>query len=320
MHPKHLSRLRFAALALILFACAFAEANDLLVLNNAATPAVLRYNGSTGAFVGKFASISGTPYSMTFGPDGNLYVGTSNNISRYDGLSGALLNVFVPTTNGTTNPRPLDMAFGPDGNLYVTGAGTKPVWRYNGNTGQFIDTLTTFNVGSAPEGLTFGADGNLYVADGFNVDRYNGITGAFMSHFAGGGGLERAGEVRFGPDGNLYVVGNSLLKFNGRTGAFIAELQSIGGEDFAFGLDGNLYVSGFPGIDRYNTSGTLLNNFVPRDSGGLSSPNALVFVPEPGTVFVMVSLSLIMLRRGTRFHCREKRSLWSGNRLARARE
>jgi WD40 repeat protein len=300
MNSNRVSRLQTAALALTLFTCAVVEGNDLLAINNAgSSSAVLRYNEDTGAFVGKFSSFSGIGYSMTFGPDGNLYVGTSNNISRYDGQSGALLNVFVPTTNGTTNPIPLDMTFGPDGNLYVTGGGNKPVWRYNGITGQFINAFTTTSTfGSQPGGLTFGADGNLYVADGFNVDRYNTTTGAFMNHFAGGGsGLERAGEVRFGPDGNLYVVGNSLLKFNGKTGAFNSNLFLIGSENFAFGLDGNIYASGFPGIDRYNTSGTLLNNFVPRNSGGLSSPGAIVFVPEPGTTLVMVSLSMIFRRR-----------------------
>jgi len=256
MNANRVSRLHFAALSLAVFACAVAEANDLLVINNASSPAVLRYNGSTGAFVGKFSSFSGMGYSMTYGPDGNLYVGTSNNISRYDGQTGAFLNVFVPTTNGTTNPRPLDMTFGPDGNLYVTGGGNKPVWRYNGTTG------------------------------------------AFMNHFAGGGGLESAGEVRFGLDGNLYVVGNSLLKFNGKTGMFISSLSLIGSENFAFGLDGNLYTSGFPGIDRFNTSGSLLNNFVPRGSGGLSGPGAIVFVPEPGMILAMVSLSTILLRPG----------------------
>src|SRR5437868_13599387 len=165
MSINRVSRLHTAALALIFFTCALVQANDLLVINNAGSAsAVLRYNGSSGAFVGKFSSFSGTGYSMTFGPDANLYVGTSSNISRYDSLSGALLNVFVPATNGTTNPIPFDMTFGPDGNLYVTGAGNKSVWRYNGSTGQFIDAFTsTATFGSQAEGLTFGADGNLYV-------------------------------------------------------------------------------------------------------------------------------------------------------------
>jgi streptogramin lyase len=300
MKTKRLSRLLIAALALTVLTCAVAEGNDLLVMTSSGSTGILRYNGSSGAFVGKFTGFSGTGYSMTYGPDGNLYVGTSNNISRYDGQTGAFLNVLVPTTNGTTNPTPFDMAFGPDGNLYVTGAGNKPVWRYNGSTGQFIDAFTGSTSGSQPEGLIFGADGNLYLADNFNVDRYNGITGAFVNHFAGGSGLERAGEVRFGPDGNLYVVGNSLLKFNGKTGSIISNLSSIGSEYFAFGPDGNLYTSGFSGIDRYSTSGVLLNHFVPTGSGGLSGPRALVFVPEPGTLLAMVSVSTILLGRRCR--------------------
>jgi len=253
----------FAA-ALVLLLSVGTGANDLLVINNAISSAVLRYDGSTGAFVGKFASFNGNGQSMTFGPDGNLYVGTSSNISRYDGQSGAFLSVFVPTTNGTTNPIPFDMAFGPDGNLYVTGRGNKSVWRYNGSSGQFLDAFTsTATFGSEAEGLTFGADGNLYVADGFNVDRYNPATGAFMNHFAGSGsGLERAGEVRFGPDGNLYVVGNSLLKFNGKTGAVLSALNSIGSEDFAFGLDGRDVHDGRMLLPAADVGGHLRNDRV----------------------------------------------------------
>jgi DNA-binding beta-propeller fold protein YncE len=55
---------------------------------------VLRYNGSTGAFMGVFASGGGLtmPIGLAFGPDGNLYVGTrSGNIIRYNGTTGAFI-------------------------------------------------------------------------------------------------------------------------------------------------------------------------------------------------------------------------------------
>src|SRR4051812_43842690 len=85
--PHRVLRFHIVALAVSIFACAVAEASDLLVINNGSSPAVLRY-GSTGAFVGSFASFSGLGYSMALGPDGNLYVGSGNNISRYNGQSG----------------------------------------------------------------------------------------------------------------------------------------------------------------------------------------------------------------------------------------
>ena len=54
---------------------------------------------------------------LTFGPDGNLYVASAytSTVLRYDGQTGAFLNVFASEGVGY----PEDMRFGPDGNLYV---------------------------------------------------------------------------------------------------------------------------------------------------------------------------------------------------------
>src|SRR5690348_10418837 len=50
---------------------------------NSGTNAVLKYDGTTGAFLGTFVSDGSggmnTPIALTFGPDGNLYVGTGGN-------------------------------------------------------------------------------------------------------------------------------------------------------------------------------------------------------------------------------------------------
>jgi len=41
------------------------------------------------------------PIGLAFGPDGNLYVGTrSGNIIRYNGTTGAFIDVFVPAGRG----------------------------------------------------------------------------------------------------------------------------------------------------------------------------------------------------------------------------
>jgi hypothetical protein len=119
---------------------------------------------------------------VTFGPDGNLYVGDSgfrtgnSAVLRYQGPSGptpgAFMDVFVPTGSGgllTTQAA----LFGPDGNgdghqdLYVTnseftGVGADKakngnLKRFDGVTGAFIDTFISTGSGGLnnPTGLTF---------------------------------------------------------------------------------------------------------------------------------------------------------------------
>jgi hypothetical protein len=62
---------------------------------------VLRYDGTTGQFLGVFVPAGSgglnQPEGLEFGPDGRLYVssGGTNNVLRYDGNSGAFLDVFT---------------------------------------------------------------------------------------------------------------------------------------------------------------------------------------------------------------------------------
>ncbi len=92
------------ALALVLLLPRPAAA-DLLVLSNH-TNEVLRYDGRTGAFLGAFVSAGSggldDPGDLTFGPDGNLYVGSfaTDEVLRYDGATGAFLDAFVSAGSG----------------------------------------------------------------------------------------------------------------------------------------------------------------------------------------------------------------------------
>jgi DNA-binding beta-propeller fold protein YncE len=124
------------------------------LLGNPENNRVLRYDGTTGAFIDTFVAPGsgglGEPDGIVFGPDGNLYVSsrqTDNNVLRYDGINGAFLGVF------TDRPvlAPDGVVFGPDGNLYVSSGGTREVLRFDGTTGAFIDIFAT-------EGLVFPED------------------------------------------------------------------------------------------------------------------------------------------------------------------
>jgi streptogramin lyase len=285
-------------------------AADLLV-SSWNTDEVLRYDDSTGAFLGAFVSAGsgglGAPRGLTFGPDGNLYVNSfgTDQVLRYDGSTGAFLDAFVPDVGGLGGGS--DLTFGPDGNLYVSlgqdinGEGAQ-VLRYDGSTGAFLDAFV-FNFSGAadaePFGLTFGPDGNLYVSVDFvpsvppaEVQRYDGSTGAFLDALVSQlGGLS---GLTFGLDGNLYVsnngVADQVLRFDGSTGAFLDAFVPTGSgglnepSGLTFGPDGNLYVSSLDTnqVLRYDGStGAFLDVFVAAGSGGLNAPRDLIFTPEP---------------------------------------
>jgi len=328
-------KLRFAfrlALAYVtLSISAFAAQPPDLFVSSPGFDSVLRYNGSTGAFINQFASGGGLhfPADLVFGPDGNLYV-TNNvlrinegGVLRYDGRTGAPLPspgnpgaFFVtPNTGGLDGPEGL--TFGLDGSLYVTSVmidgGGFPiggVLRFNGTTGAFVDTFVPFSHDLGfPSDVLFGPDGNLYVSvqtfgGGGDVFRYNGATGQLIDEFARGGPLTAAEGIVFGPDGNLYVSnrgGNSILRYNGATGACLDTFVPArsGGLDgpqaLLFGPDNNLYVSsmgGPQGVLRYDgRTGAFIDIF----ASGASSPTGIAFapaaIPEPSSS-MLVAIAL----------------------------
>ncbi len=119
---------------------AFGPGGDLFVASND-TGQVLRYHGTTGAFLGVF--VSDYDGSLTFGPDGNLYLGTNDGVRRYSGSTGAFLDTFVADgSGGLENAR--DLVFGPNEDLYVANDftfSTGNVLRYNGSAGAFLDVF-----------------------------------------------------------------------------------------------------------------------------------------------------------------------------------
>ena len=146
-----------------------------------------------------------------------MYVGGfhSDNVVRFNGQTGAFMNVFVPAFTGGLDGTDA-VTFGGDGDLYVGSRFTHSVLRYDGGTGQFLGTFATGGGLGEPFGVTFGESGDLYVASRGNnsVLRYDGITGAFEQNFASAGinrptyllfaslsiGGQTSGPVRDQPD------------------------------------------------------------------------------------------------------------------------
>ena len=132
---------------------------------------VLKFNGTTGAFIGKFVTDSSGglngPRGVAFGPNGNLFVTSqsSNQVMEYDGTTGAFIAVFVNIPSGDPGALslPRDLAFGPDGNLYVASFGSGDVFRYNGSTGAFMDDFIPAGTGdlNGPTFLLFGESSSV---------------------------------------------------------------------------------------------------------------------------------------------------------------
>jgi streptogramin lyase len=288
---------------------------------------IARFNEVTGAYLGDFVNAGSggltTAHSMTFGPDGNLYVTDVENRSvlRYNGLTGAFIDTFVTPGSGGGG-RTATIAFGPDGNAYVSSEAG--VLRYHGTTGAYINTFIPNGNGIlSANGMLF-RQGLLYVtcAENQSVFRFNAQTGQLVDHFvsSGSGGLNNPYHgITYGPDGNLYIASHSnnrVLRYNGSTGAFIDAFVPAGSggllEPFAirFGPDGNLYVASelTNSILRYDGStGAFLGTFI-GGPGMVSRPVDIIFlsqVSEP-TSLALAGIAVVgwfgirLRRRGVR--------------------
>lgn len=203
--------------------------------------AVMRFNPTTGAFLGNFVSLPGNydPAGLRFGPDGHLYVSRfvgqgapmgSGSVDRYNGTTGAAMGTVVPNL---TNPTALTFS---GSNLFIASFGNG-VTIFDGTTASKFIPLGTGGL-LGPNGLTVGPDGNFYVVDLFGdaVRRY-GPGGTFIDNFVNGGPLagEFPSDLLFDGEGHLLVstLGSTfamptgdLLRFDAMSGAFMDSLAS----------------------------------------------------------------------------------------------
>jgi WD40 repeat protein len=222
----------------------------------------------------------------------------TDNVLRYDGVTGDFLGEFVTAGSGGLDV-PFGMDFGPDGNLYVAGGGSEPrVRRYDGATGAFVGDFTPL-FAEAVRGIAFEPDGNLYGTSAGVVFRANGITGAFIDNFVDLGLGELATGFTFGPDGNFYVgsfFANEVLQFDGTTGDFIkvfAEIPIAGSMGnvgaVIFGPDGSLYVNlpnnGDDVLRFDGLTGDFVEPFIPELDTHPDGPLGMVFGPD-GDLYV----------------------------------
>ena len=307
-----LNRLGILATFLLVLPAVYA---DLLVADRNSS-SITRYDSTTGQFLSTFvpAGSGGLlhPQMMVMGADGNLYVGSSNNVNsnfntsilEYSGIDGSFLGTFIAAGSGGIGVIE-DFIFRANGHAYVGDGG---VYEYS-STGAPIGIFAT-----GGDILSFGPDGNLYAGSNssFTVLKFNGSNGVNLGTFVGAGnGLNTIGDVVFGPDGNLYIsTNNRVLKYNGTTGAFISTFVAIGsgGLSSPVGMafsGNNLFVtsSGSNKVLEYDgQTGAFLQAFATTN---VSTPEAVVFradpssVPESSSIVLLTTLvsGLFVMRR-----------------------
>jgi sugar lactone lactonase YvrE len=227
-----------------------------------------RYNATTGAFMGTFASgpINGVRTIVFRG--GYMYVASeyTNQVLQYNATTGAYVGVFVAAGSGGING-PWGMAFDSAGNLYVSGRNSNSVVKYDTN-GNPVGTYIAAGSGglNLPEGIAFDPSGTyLYAASsGTNqILKYNASTGAFVG-VAASSGLSSPHYVVFGADGLMYVSsgGNSrIIRFT-QNGTYVDDYVPAGSGSLAdphwmaFGANGDLYVGGTGSDDQIHQFGT----------------------------------------------------------------
>lgn len=124
---------------------------------------VLRYNGTTGAYLGEFVTNGSGgligPADLAFGPGGSLFVASRGtyNVLRYNGTTGVFQGAFA--SDGNTS-EPFGLVFGPDGFLYVSYCGADHIVRFNGSTGECLGPLIT-GTNACPTDIIF-TDGTIH--------------------------------------------------------------------------------------------------------------------------------------------------------------
>ena len=263
------------------------DPDGVLLVASKGSNEVLAFNGETGDRVdgtpvetpatldpvvssdtGLNGGMSG-PEGITLGPDGHLYVSSSNTdqVLRFIGTDyagspilfrGNFLDEFVITgTGGLDVPRGL--VFGPSGNLFVGSVISDGILQFVGSTpvlGQFIDSGNI----SGPIDIKYGPDGDLYVShlDDGNIARYDGTPPSdnetptafkevFVSNADLGGSTPR-GILFVGDDLYISNFDNDEVIHRNASGTIRVLVESgdqglDGPQGLDIGPDGHLYVA-----------------------------------------------------------------------------
>jgi hypothetical protein len=215
----------------------FLENEGSALVSNLISGRITKYDATTGAFIGDFATDIGQPTRMEIGADNLLYVlqwAGNGRVWRY-GLDGSFVDEF--TSVAVTNS--IGMDWDSQGNLYVASFDARHVRKFDSD-GNDLGLFVTSSL-QGPTNIWFERNGDLLVMDwsGRAIRRFNS-SGVFQSNFVQG--LSE-------PEGIEFLSNGDILVGNGGTSS----------------------------VRQYDGNGIFVKDFIPSGSGGLAKPNALRF-------------------------------------------
>lgn len=267
---------------------------------------------------GRFKGVVAEPQPVNRGPvltgysdllvdgQGRLYLLASEDVRRFDRLSGRLIDVHLdsqlpgPRTLKSSFPRAMQWL----GSDRLVVLGDRAIEVYD-DQGEHLNPLENFEASTEPTNwneamalplrAAVANGGQLLVAEaGFNsimsFTTGRGLRGPSVA-LPGSGGLRDPRDMAIGPDGLLYVANGSadnVLRFDPVRRSFVDEFVAAGsgGLSFAralaFGPDGELYVASRDNdsVLRFDgLTGDYIEPVVDAGSGLLDSPESLVIAP-----------------------------------------
>ena len=139
---------------------------------------VVRFNGTTGAFIDEFSSIAFGPSNAmahAWDAQGRLYVVgfASRDVKRFD-VNGNFMDVFIPTGTGAAQLKgPVELMLDNNNNLFIVDWQASNIKKYNATTGVFISVFISGGLNNC-EGITVDNAGNFYITNytGNAVNKY----------------------------------------------------------------------------------------------------------------------------------------------------
>ncbi|MEQ1746450.1 MAG: T9SS type A sorting domain-containing protein [Saprospiraceae bacterium] len=203
----------------------FLENSNTVLITNLNTGRISKFNATTGAFTGEFATGIAGPTRMKIGPDGLLYVlqwQGNGKVLRYN-VNGTSVGPFT----ATGVPSAIGLAWDGAGNLYVSSYNGKNIRKYS-PTGADLGLFVSANL-EGPTNIWFAGNGDLMVLDynAGSVKRFDS-SGHYLGVFCTG--VPQGEGVDFFPNGNITIGsgGTASVRVYEPAGAFVKNLVQPG--------------------------------------------------------------------------------------------